>query len=453
MFQIQAHDDIAAIATPPGTGGIAIIRISGINLKEKIKSLFKPQKQFLTQSPNTILYYQILDQAQVRDTVLVSYFRPPHSYTGEEIIEINTHGGMYLTRKVFELVLSCGIRSAQNGEFTKRAFLNGKLDLTQAEAIQSLIHAKSDSEIQSGILQLTGHWLKRITALKKEIIHDVQIFNLDIDFTEHIQIVPDYPAIRRRILLVEKEIKTLIHGKIKFDQINRVPEIILIGQPNVGKSRLINQLTGKDEIIVHHTEGTTRDIIEKNLVFRHHSLKLIDTAGLHQTDNEIEQLGIRKTHQRIKKANLILYVLDATRPELFNTDRLIVKKLGIKPIYVLNKIDQNQPQTPGDFDPILSVSAATGKNISALKQKLFVSMIPPPPADSDMIYIESRQLSLLREILTDLKELKKSLQTENFPEIHSFLLRQILDRLDRFTGATRDIEIINEIFEHFCIGK
>ncbi len=449
-------DNIIAISTPPGNGGVSIIRISGFDIKKELVDFIKPLEKFLKQKPNTILPYKLYFEDEILDEVLISYFKAPHSFTGEDIIEINTHGGFFLTNKILKILISnTNLRLAQNGEFTKRAFLNNKLELTKAEAINAIINANSDLEVKSGILQLEGELFKIINKIKNEIINMLQMFQIDIDFVEHIDIDIDKDELLDRILNIIDQIKNIINLSENYDILHKGFEILFLGQPNAGKSSLINRIIGKDEIIVHQREGTTRDIIEKYIKLHDILVKLVDTAGLRHTNDEIELIGISKSKERIKNADLILYIIDGVNKEKSSEDINFINELKDLPlVVVINKIDmgKNIAIDLSNFD-VLEVSAKSGQNIDKLKDFLYKKLKEQNDISDKLFYISNRQIFIIKEISRILEDVKIHIENDYPSEVISALLKEVLDNLNRVTGEVKDIDIINEIFENFCIGK
>lgn len=444
---------IAAIATPPGQGGIAIIRISGPDAQSIANSI--ASKNVLSMKSHRAYYTSIIDIHGTHiDEALVLPMLAPHSYTGENTIEIQCHGGL-IASKVLERTLEAGAKLASPGEFTYRAFRNGKIDLAQAEAVQSLIGAQNDYALNAASQQLTGHLSKAVEALQSNLAHVAAILEAWVDFPEEglefasmDEVIEQLEATKVDMMRLKN---TFRDGKIIHNGLS----LCLIGAPNVGKSSLLNLLLGKERAIVTSMPGTTRDHLEDDLHIAGLHLKLIDTAGLRDTDDTIEQEGIRRSYTALKNSDLTLVILDTTR--LLNaTERQLLKDVNpANTLIVWNKLDINdQAPEKVDFPHQVFVSAKKGIGLNHLKQaieKLAWSDGAPPK--HEVVLTQNRHYEALNQAVAHLNTLIQGLSTDISPEFLASDMRATLLELSRIRGTDVTEDVLSAIFANFCVGK
>ena len=447
------EDTIAAISTALGVGAISIIRVSGpdaINIVDKIFD-----RDLLKVKSHTIHYGHIIDNKQIIDEVLVSVMKAPKTFTTEDIVEINTHGGISATNKVLELVLTNGARLAEPGEFTKRAFLNGRIDLTQAEGIMNLIEAKTETSREMSINQLTGSVSNLITNLRDELIEVISNIEVNIDYPEYEDItVLTNEKILPDIKKIKKELQDIIKNAENGKLINEGIKIGIIGKPNVGKSSLLNALLEEDKAIVTDIEGTTRDIVEGTFNLNGIACHIIDTAGIRETTDIVEKLGVNKSLEIIEEADLIIFMLNnnevITEEELLLLLNKIKKK---KHIIVINKIDLHNKLII-DEDNIIKLSITENIGIDALKQRIMDLFNLGEIVTKDLTYLSNaRSIALLKQCLNIIEDILKNLENEVPIDIIEIDLKNCWNTLGEIIGVTYTDELIDEIFSRFCLGK
>lgn len=448
-------ETIAAIATPPGEGGVAIVRISGNEAFEVAAKIFSGPIH--TYKSHTAHYGQIHDsQGAHVDDVLVLVMRGRRSYTGEDTVEVHCHGGSLITRHVLEVILSAGARAARPGEFTFKAFMNGKIDLAQAEAVQSLICAKNDYALNAAEGQLKGTLSTLILGFQERLTLIAAILEAWVDFPEEGLEFTSMEEICLNLKVILDEMQVLAHtfhdGKILHDGLS----LCLIGRPNVGKSSLMNALLDKDRAIVSHIPGTTRDILEDQMRLNGLNLKLSDTAGIRQTDELIEQEGIRRSKDAMSQADLILLILDATKG-FTEEDRLLIKEVAdAKTIVVWNKIDLPHDVLP-PMDPFTHVVHLSAKQKTGLDQlrKLIDEVIweNGPPSKEEVMITNVRHLEALEKAIQAGEQVLEGLKNEVSPEFLSMDMRACLSELGKIIGTNISEDILSAIFSTFCIGK
>jgi tRNA modification GTPase len=450
----QPGDTIAAIATPPGEGGIAVIRISGndtISVAEKIFS--GPIRTYKT---HTAHFGKVIDShGHVVDEVLALVMLAPKSYTGEDTIEIHCHGGNLVSRHVLETILKAGARAAQPGEFTFKAFINGKLDLAQAEAVQELIGAKNDLALQAAEQQLQGKLSKLIHAFQKKLVDIAAILEAWVDFPEEdleFATMDEVIAALSEILQQMQHLSTTFHdGKIVSHGIS----LCLVGPPNVGKSSLMNALLGKERAIVTNIPGTTRDLIEEEMKLGELHFRLIDTAGIRDTQEVIECEGIRRSKEAMQQADLILLVLDAACEICPESKNLISEVPKEKTLLIWNKIDlPHTAPLPIGFTHFTCISAKEGIGLDTLRQKIdrWIWRQGPPTKDEFMI-TNMRHYQTLTHAILALQALIEGLKTNISPEFVAADMRKVLNELGMIIGTNITEDILSAIFSKFCIGK
>lgn len=455
------EDTIAAIATPAGTGGIGIIRISG----EEAKSIL--DKIFLPANPSSIdnrkmSYGNIVDpqSKQIVDEVLCVYMKAPKTYTCEDVVEINCHGGMMPLRKTLELVLSNGARMAEPGEFTKRAFLNGRLDLSQAEAVIDVINAKTDKSFDSALSQLNGKLSSHIKEIRQKLVDVLVNITVNIDYPDEDIEQITYENLEKDLIEINDSLEKLLEssktGKIIRDGLG----ISIIGKPNVGKSSLMNNLLREERAIVTDIPGTTRDTIEEFISIKGIPVKLTDTAGIRDTDDVIEKIGIEKSKESLKNADLVMFIIDSSRP-LDEEDFDILESLDPgKSIIVLNKVDLDAAI---DFDQleelskgirIIQTSMETQKGVDSVIDEIVSMVYTDKVSNSDDVLVTNvRHMNLLQGAAQSIKdgiEMTKMLEALEFIEIDVNNSYQLLGEI---IGETAADDIINEVFARFCLGK
>jgi len=455
---------IAAISTAPGIGGIGIIRLSGKDTFKIIEKIFVANKEEKIENVKgyTIKYGKIIHpkNGKIVDEVLVSFFRAPKSYTTEDMCEINSHGGMVVVREILEICLKNGAIIAEPGEFTKRAFLNGRIDLTQAEAVINVIEAKGKRELDSAINQLNGELKINLNEIKNDILEVLTNIEANIDYPEYDVEEVSQEKAKEKMKLVENKLEKLLNsfekGKILKDGIN----IAIVGKPNAGKSSLLNALLKEERAIVTEYEGTTRDTIEEFINVDGIPVKIIDTAGIRDTENAVEQIGINKSREMIDKSDLVLAVFDNSK-KLNNEDIDILKLIrNKKSIIILNKSDliKNKEYIPQEIKNInentIKISAKKREGIDEIYKKIVeLFNINEIVVGNETILTNIRHKNLINEALKNCKESLISIE-EGLPiDIIAINIKEILESIGKITGESVSEEIIKDIFSKFCLGK
>ncbi len=455
-------DTIAAIATASGNSGIGIIRVSGDEAIEIVDKIFKSvnsDKKLVNVKSHTINYGHIVDNDKVIDEVLVSVMNGPHSYTGEDVVEINCHGGMIVIRKILEIVLKNGARTAEPGEFTKRAFLNGRMDLSQAEAVMDVINAKNEFALSSSIEQLNGRVSEKIKSLREKIIYNIAFIESALDDPEHISIDGYSDKLSKILEEINGELSRLINN---FDNGRIVKEgvkTVILGKPNAGKSSLLNLLLGEERAIVTDIEGTTRDTLEESINLNGVFLNLIDTAGIRDSEDVVEQIGVNKAKELAEKSDLVIFVADASK-ELDENDKEIINLIKDKQaIVLLNKSDLGtiiNEKNVSEFDnkPVITFSAKTGDGLDELENKIRDLFYEGKVKYNDELYItNARQKESLINAKNSIEEVIKSVENDMPEDFYSIDLMDAYTYLGQIIGESVEDDLVNEIFSKFCMGK
>ena len=446
-------ETICALATAPG-GALGIIRVSGSQSLEILSRVFS--KDLSNAEPNTIHYGHIKADKEVVDEVLVSVFRAPHSYTGEDSAEISCHGSRYILNKVLELLIQHGCRMAHPGEFTQRAFLNGKMDLSQAEAVADLIASSNKATHQIALSQLRGNFSSELARLREKLLRLTSLLELELDFSDH----EDLEFADRSELLaiaedIDARVSRLAYSFETGQALKQGIPVAIVGKTNVGKSTLLNRLLHEERAIVSDIHGTTRDTIEDTIDINGVTFRFIDTAGIRQTNDTIEQIGIERTYAAIEKARIIIWMIEEnTKPE--DIQDLLQQAKGKETVVVCNKVDKMNSDTfVPPITPLLYISAKTGFNIDQLEVKLFEAAKIPELSDHDIIVTSARQYDTLLRAHQNLDRVLSGLQTGLSGDLISEDLRLVLDDLADITGEGRIMtnEVLGNIFSHFCVGK
>ncbi|MBU2509898.1 tRNA uridine-5-carboxymethylaminomethyl(34) synthesis GTPase MnmE [bacterium] len=455
------NDTIAGIATAPGEAGISIIRISGEKAISIAGQIFKSKRHHSISDikDRTLTYGWIeIDNTSV-DEVLLCIMKKPHSFTVEDVVEVHCHGGSFITNRILNAVLNRGARLANAGEFTQRAFLNGRIDLTQAEATNDMIKAQSDLNLNMVVNQLKGKLYEKISTIKEEVSWILSLVNAGIDFPEEDTVFSNINQIRDRIRTIEHELKRLIHSADTGIKIREGYKIVLAGKPNVGKSKILNGLLEESRSIVNQAPGTTRDTIEESCSIHGIPASLIDTAGIHETGDEVEREGIERAFVAIKKADLILWVIDLANPSFTIELADIVDISNIPILLVLNKrdlVNSSSITIPDQWqnnDQIV-ISALKEEDIDHLRKKIFdfISGRKGRLVEETMLTNIRQKLSA-QNALETLYKAKESLESGIGEELLAIDLTQMLSALGEIVGETTPDDMLNKIFEEFCIGK
>jgi tRNA modification GTPase len=454
-------DTIAAISTPRGEGGIGIVRISGDRAIEILGKIFKPksEKEIKELRNFSINYGKLYNENnELVDEVLVSIMKGTKTYTAEDIVEINCHGGYLITEKVLELVLRFGARHAEQGEFTRRAFVNGRIDLTQAEAVMDLIHSKTDKSISLSLDQLRGDLKSQIAHLKK----------LLLDVAAHVNVVLDYPEegiddplpdnLVDNLETVMNTANELILSYDKGKMIKEGVKTAIVGKPNVGKSSLLNALLREERAIVTHIAGTTRDIIEEVINIKGIPLVLVDTAGIRKTDDLVENIGVEKSFEQIEKADFILFVVDGST-ELDNEDFKINEKLrGKKVLGIVNKNDLNQVAKLSELDSVdsfINISAKESIGISDMEEQIYDLIVRGTVENSSkkLIITNIRHKTALEKTKDAIKNIFETINMGLPMDLIAVDLKEALDSLSEVTGEISTEDLLDHVFKNFCVGK
>ena len=451
------NETIAAISTALGVGAISIIRVSGENSIKIVNNIFKGNNLNLVDR-HTINYGYIVENEKIIDEVLVSIMRAPKTFTKENIVEINCHGGISTTKKILELLLINGCRLAEPGEFTKRAFLNGRIDLLEAEAISDLINSKSDKARNLAISQLSGKTSNMIRNLRKKILEILANIEVNIDYPEYedIEIITN-DKILPKIKEVEQEIKNIINKSENGQIIKDGIKTIIIGKPNVGKSSLLNNLLEEDKAIVTDIAGTTRDIVEGQILIDGILLNLIDTAGIRKTDDIVEKIGVQKSYDLINQANLIIYMLN-NNEEITIEDIEILEKIKDKNhIIIINKIDLENKlsiEKINNKEHLIYMNITNNIGIDKLKEEIKKMFNLDLIEQDDYNFLtNSRSISLLKECLITLTSVYNGINDSLPIDMIEIDVKKIWNLLGEIIGETYQDELINQLFSQFCLGK
>lgn len=455
-------ETIAAIATAMSNGGIGIIRISGDDSLAIISKIFKSKhadKKIEDVSSHTAHYGQIVDDGRVIDECIVLIMKGPNTYTKEDVVEIDCHGGIVVMTKILETVIKYGARPAEPGEFTRRAFLNGRIDLSQAEAVMDIIGAKNDFALESSVKQLSGIILEKIKELRQSILHNIAFIESALDDPEHVSLDGYSEVLNDSLIKIELQIEKLLlsadNGKVLKEGINTV----IVGKPNAGKSSLLNVLVGEDRAIVTDVEGTTRDTLEESIYINGIPLNIIDTAGIRETDDIVEKIGVEKAKKSLDKADLVLYVADASRVIDENDSQIIELIKGKRTILLLNKSDLNKQiddKVLGEQlnSPIVEISSKEKSGFEELYDILKEQFLHGDIKYNDEIYITNiRHKTALKNTLESIKQVRISIEQEMPEDFYSIDLMNAYEELGYIIGESVGEDLVNEIFSKFCTGK
>ena len=458
-------DTIIALATPPGIGAIAVIRLSGIDSIIVSNKLFKPLNKLdlISQNTHSINLGYIMESKTIIDKVLISVFKAPRSYTGENIVEISCHGSVFIQQKIIDLFTSNGCRLADPGEFTLRAFLNGKMDLSQAESVADLISSTSESSHKIAIDHMRGGFSNDIKLLREELLNFASLIELELDFSEEDVEFANMKAFEDLLVKIISTLKSLIDSFSLGNVIKDGIPISIVGEPNTGKSTLLNSILNEDKAIVSNIAGTTRDSIEDEIVINGINFRFIDTAGIRTTEDEIESIGIRKTFENISKSNIVLYVIDSSKVSSDNLDftrgkidNLISTYSNKNILLIANKIDLGNlsfiEQEFSDYD-LISISAKDNLNIDKVKTKISSYIELGIVNNSSSVVTNSRHFSVLNNALTEVQNVYNGMKDGISSDLLAVDVRQALYHFGELTGEITNDELLGNIFSKFCIGK
>lgn len=463
------HETIVALATPSGAGAIAVIRLSGPGAVSIISKVFRTVsgKDIAKQKSHTIHLGHVVDGPKVLDQVLVFIFKNPHSYTGEDVVEISCHGSVFIQQQIIQLLLRNGCRMARAGEFTLRAFLNGKMDLSQAEAVADLIASDNEASHQIAMQQMRGGFSNEIAKLREELLNFASLIELELDFAEEDVEFADRSQFNELLDRIEFILKRLIDSFAVGNVIKNGIPVAIVGEPNVGKSTLLNALLNEERAIVSEIAGTTRDTIEDELVIDGIGFRFIDTAGIRETADQIEGLGIKRTFEKIEQAQVVVYLLDGLKFKVqgsnyINEIEKVKNKYPLKPlVVVVNKVDAvaaaDIESIRGQLETLnLKLETISAKNktgIEDLKKQLLSFVNTGALRNNETIVTNTRHYDALLKALEEIQKVKFGLQSGLPSDLMAIDIRQALYHLGEITGQVSNDELLGNIFANFCIGK
>ncbi|MFA6702827.1 MAG: tRNA uridine-5-carboxymethylaminomethyl(34) synthesis GTPase MnmE [Dysgonamonadaceae bacterium] len=460
------NDIICAISTAPGMGAIAVIRLSGEGSITFTDLVFKSpsDKRLVDQPANTVHFGRIYNENELLDEVMVAVFHAPHSFTGEENVEISCHGSVFIQQKLVELLLSRGARMAKPGEFTQRAFKNGKMDLSQAEAVADLISSYSKNTHRIALNQMRGGFALKLKDIRVKLLDFVSLIELELDFSEEDVEFANRDKLSELTIDIEKEISVLVKSFQLGNAIKNGIPVAIIGETNVGKSTLLNLLLNEEKAIVSDIHGTTRDVIEDTVNIEGITFRFIDTAGIRETSDVVESLGIERTFQKINQASLVLWMIDLTSTvsQIEASASSIVPKLKDKKVMLLfNKSDKLSGEELEEKKHLLQkltadrlyISAKSGQNISELRTHLLKVAQIPQIGENDVVVTNLRHYEALTKALTAIRRVEKGLDLQITSDFLSQDIRECMFYLGEITGQISTDEILGNIFSKFCIGK
>ncbi|MFI2744184.1 tRNA uridine-5-carboxymethylaminomethyl(34) synthesis GTPase MnmE [Zhouia sp. PK063] len=458
------NDNIIALATPSGAGAIAVIRISGKDAITLCEPFFKSikGKKLSLQKSHTIHLGHIIDGQRTIDEVLVSIFKGPNSYTGENVIEISCHGSTYIQQEIIQLFLRNGCRMAEAGEFTLRAFLNAKIDLSQAEAVADLISSDNAASHQIAMQQMRGGFSNEIQKLREELLNFASLIELELDFAEEDVEFADRSQFQDLVSKIQHVLKRLIDSFAVGNVIKNGIPVAIVGAPNVGKSTLLNALLNEERAIVSDIAGTTRDTIEDELTIQGIGFRFIDTAGIRETKDVVESIGIKKTFEKIEQAQVVIYLFDASHFQE-NSNLIIVEiekirnKFPQKPLIIIaNKIDTVQTKTLTSqlhYEHLLLLSAKQNIGVDALKDKLLAFVNTGALRNNETIVTNTRHYDALLKALEEIEKVQHGLNSGLSGDLLAIDIRQALYHFGEITGQVTSDDLLGNIFANFCIGK
>lgn len=463
------QETIVALATPSGVGAIAVIRLSGVDAIVIASKVFQSVsgKDINNQKSHTIHLGYIVDGEKVLDQVLISIFKNPHSYTGENVVEIACHGSVFIQQQIIQLLLRRACRMAKAGEFTLRAFINGKMDLSQAEAVADLIASENETSHQIAIQQMRGGFSNEIAKLREELLNFASLIELELDFAEEDVEFADRTQFYDLLNRIEFILKRLIDSFAVGNVIKNGIPVAIVGEPNVGKSTLLNALLNEERAIVSEIAGTTRDTIEDELVIEGIGFRFIDTAGIRETTDQIESLGIKRTFEKIEQAQLVVYLFDGSRFKVQSFEYIteiekVKNKFPLKPlVIVINKVDLIAEADIKNIRAQLktlnlkleTISAKNKTGIEELKSTLLSFVNTGALRNNETIVTNTRHYDALLKALVEIQKVKLGLQSNLTSDLMAIDIRQALYHLGEITGQVSNDELLGNIFANFCIGK
>ncbi|SFC38203.1 tRNA modification GTPase trmE [Zunongwangia mangrovi] len=480
---MKLNDTIVALATPSGSGAIAVIRVSGPEAISIVAPLFKAKsrKKLEEQPTHTLHLGNIMDGQRNLDEVLVSVFRAPKSYTGEETIEVSCHGSPYIQQEIIQLLVRSGCRSAEAGEFTLRAFLNAKMDLSQAEAVADLISSENAASHQMAMQQMRGGFSNEIQRLREELLNFASLIELELDFAEEDVEFANRDQFRDLVARIQKVLKRLIDSFATGNVLKNGIPVAIVGEPNVGKSTLLNALLNEERAIVSEIAGTTRDVIEDELAIGGVGFRFIDTAGIRETKDVVESIGIKKTFEKIGQAQVVIYLFDTSRLSKIEftegsvaKDQLQANETSLSMIQVeIEKIKNKYPQKPlviiaNKIDQLTEkqieiltsrisdlhlLSAKTGLGVEELKEKLLNFVNTGALRNNNTIVTNSRHYNALLKALEEINKVEDGLNMDLSGDLLAIDIRQALHHFGEITGEITNDDLLGNIFANFCIGK
>ncbi len=465
-MNIINSDTIVALATPSG-GAIGIIRLSGANAVSIVSTLFRPARRLSSlheAKPNTLHYGMLVDQSgEEIDEVMVSIYRAPHSYTGEDCVEISCHGSAYVLRQALHAIINAGARQASPGEYTQRAYLNGKMDLSQAEAVADLIAASNKATHKLALSQLKGHFSSELSILREQLLKLTSLMELELDFSDHEELeFADRTELKDLAQTIDNHISTLAHSFETGNALKKGIPVAIIGKTNVGKSTLLNQLLHEEKAIVSDVDGTTRDAIEDTIDINGVTFRFIDTAGIRKTEDKVERIGIERTYQKLDEAVIVLWVIDQ-HPTTAELNDILSHVQDKKVIIVYNKIDimpspslsySESPTSPPSSFTEIFISAKQGRGIKELEQLIYTVSDIPELDENSVIVTNARHYEALNRAQISIKRVISGMDIGLSGDLLSEDLRICLEELAEITGgAITSNEVLGNIFKHFCIGK